>query len=140
MPVVYRDKKKRGIGAPKKITKAQLKEAIKGSGGIHNVICRKLGIGVSTLKNKLKAHPELAHLISEEKQNIRDYAMSIVIDAIVNKKDLKTAKWYLGMESSRLHGETGAVTSDLEVSIKEVSLPRIPTAKEWIETFAGLSR
>lgn len=83
-----------------KHTAEQVKAAIKGSGGIKTKIATKLGISRPTLDSYLQRWPTVKEAYEAERAVVDDVAESVVIDDIVNHKNVSTAMWWLRMKRS----------------------------------------
>jgi len=69
--------------------------AIKGSAGIKTTIAKRLNITRKTVDGYLDRWVTVKEAYMTEKAGIDDAARSVVIDDIVNKKNVETAKWWL---------------------------------------------
>lgn len=83
------------MARPKIINEKNLKLAIQGSFGNQAVIAKKLNCTYQTVYNAFKEYPNLKDLLEEERNKLLDSAEWVVSDAIVKKKDVKTAIWLL---------------------------------------------
>ena len=79
---------------PQKCTVRQILAAIKNSGGIKTSIARKLDISRFTLDNYEKKYPNVAKAIKEERDEIKDKALSNIYTK-VQSGDLSISQWYL---------------------------------------------
>lgn len=78
-------------------TKEQVKEAIKGTRGITEMIATKLGCNWHTAKAAIDRWQETRDAVIEERERSLDFAEGVILDAI-RQKDVKTAKWFLMMK------------------------------------------
>lgn len=63
-------------------TVQQFEKAIPNSGGLWNVIARKVGCDYHTAKNRISANPKLMQLYIAERETIGDVAESNIISSI----------------------------------------------------------
>jgi hypothetical protein len=83
------------MARPKIVNEKNLRLAIQGSFGNQAYIAKKLRCTYQTIYNAFKEYPQLRELLEEEHNKLLDSAEWVVADAIVNKKDVNTAKWVL---------------------------------------------
>ena len=83
------------MGKKTAVTAAQAIAAVKGTGGIKTQIARKLGVNRRTVDNYLLRWITFRDAYLEEKSGIDDMAVSVVVNDIVKRKNVSTAKWWI---------------------------------------------
>lgn len=78
----------------KRLNEENLRKAIEGSYGNLTVIRQRLGCTRQWLWKLLKKY-NVEEQLREEMDTLMDAAENVVASAIINKKDIKTAMWYL---------------------------------------------
>lgn len=83
---------------PKNITNKALKAALRKHAGVYVLAARDLGCDRTNVSQRVGRSPELQAYVQQIEDEIGDIAVGVIVDAIVSKKDVKTAKWYAGMK------------------------------------------
>ena len=94
----------------RKLSKAKIRAAIQGSGGLISRICTKTGYSWGAVRNMIDADPELLALVQDEEETIDDAAESTVIKKIIDG-DEQSAKWWLARRRKQKFGDAVDVTS-----------------------------
>ena len=81
-----------------KHTREEVIEAIKGSAGIKSTVARKLRIHRHTFDNYLNRWKSVRQAYEDERSQVDDAAVSVVVGDIVERKNVETAKWWLRMK------------------------------------------
>ena len=84
-------------------------KAIQGTAGVKSHIAKKLGVARSTLDSYLERWATVREAYDEEKAGVSDAARSVVINDIVNNRNVDTAKWWLRMKESEEFGDKSKV-------------------------------
>ncbi len=77
-----------------KVTKAQIKQALRKSGGIISQAAQKLGIARESLWERIQNHSDLKKVQEEAREAVTDMAESVIVKAIADG-DIDTARWFL---------------------------------------------
>ena len=93
-----------------RLSRAKIKAAIPGSGGIVAQICRATGYTWGAVRDFIEADDELRQLLEDEEARVDDLAEATVITSI---KDGNTqdAKWWLARRRRERFGANVDVTS-----------------------------
>jgi len=78
-----------------KVSREQVIKAIKGSAGVKKTIALRLSVSRPSVDAYLRRWKSASDAYMEEKSGVDDIALSVVINDIVNNKDVGTAKWWL---------------------------------------------
>ena len=78
----------------KKYRKSEVKEAIKGSGGLMKNVAKRLECSLGTVREYLDRNQDLQELMVQEMNATKDLANDLITQAIKDG-DISTAKWYL---------------------------------------------
>jgi len=106
-----------------RISRAKLKAAIPGSGGIITRICKTTGYTWGAVRDFIRADPELAQMLADEEALIDDAAESQVLKAI-SEGDMQTARWWLARRRRQRYGDQVDITSGGE---------RVTISLKWSE-------
>ena len=87
-----------------RLSKAKIKAAIVGSGGIISVICRRTGYSWGAVRDFIRKNQDLSDLLDEEQQSVDDMAELTLIERI-RKGDDQTAKWWLARRRRSVFGD-----------------------------------
>ena len=95
-------------------------KAIQGTAGVKSHIAKKLGVARSTLDSYLERWATVREAYDEEKAGVSDAARSVVINDIVNNRNVETAKWWLRMKESNEFGDKSKIehSGQTEIVIK----------------------
>ena len=77
------------------VTAEQVITAIKGSGGVKTTIAKRLNVTRQTVDNYLRRWVSVRDAYLEEKSGVDDAALSVVMQDIVNGRNVQTAKWWI---------------------------------------------
>lgn len=83
------------VNREKKITKVKYLKALKRSGGIKQEIAQRLGVTRKAVYDFLNKYPDMAEALQDEKDTLLDVTENLIIESIVNKKNVRDAKWWL---------------------------------------------
>lgn len=83
------------------ITNAQLKAALKASAGVYAMAAERLGTSRQNVYQRVQRSEELKAFVAEVEESLLDAAEAVIADAIVNKKDTKVARWFLGTKGKK---------------------------------------
>jgi hypothetical protein len=72
--------------------------AIPGTGGIISAIARKVGCDWHTAKKYIEAHASVKAVYDAECERVLDLAETVIIQSVIDDKDVQTAKWYLTLK------------------------------------------
>ena len=88
--------------AVKGITDEQIAEAIAKTAGNVTLIAEQLKCSRQNIDKRIKASEELLKLQAESVTRVTEIAIAVVVDKIVNKKDVTTAQWWLDRKAKHL--------------------------------------
>ncbi len=94
----------------KKVSRAKIKNAIPGSGGIVMIVARKTGYSWGAVREAIRADEELSRMMQEESETVNDFAELTIIEKIKNG-DENSAKWWLARTRRAKFGDNVDVTS-----------------------------
>lgn len=80
------------------ITEKALGNALRRHAGVCVLAARELGCDRSNITHRIRNSPKLQKIVQEIEDEVGDIAVGVIIDSIVSKKDVKTAKWYASMK------------------------------------------
>lgn len=83
------------MGTQTSKTAAEVIKAIKGTAGVKTTIAKKLGVSRQTVDSYLARWSTVREAYEEEKAGVDDAAVSVIINDIINNKDVGTAKWWV---------------------------------------------
>jgi predicted transcriptional regulator len=118
-----------------RITKANFKKALKGSGGIYSHVARKLGVSRQAVSQYIQKNPELMELIQQEEESINDLAESKLITKL-NEGDNQMIKFRLTTKAK----DRGYVERQEIVNSGNLSLNHTLTKEEKEELLEDLKR
>ncbi len=84
----------------KKLTKSNIKKAIKGSGGIISTIAKRLEVAWATAQTHINKYPETKSAYNDEVESILDLAESTIYKSI-KEGDTQDAKWLLSKRGKK---------------------------------------
>ncbi|MCB1719062.1 MAG: helix-turn-helix domain-containing protein [Candidatus Competibacteraceae bacterium] len=87
--------KKRESSTKTAVTAEQVIKAIKSSGGVKTTIAKRLNVTRQTVDNYLRRWVSVRDAYLEEKSGVDDAALSVVMQDIVNGRNVQTAKWWI---------------------------------------------
>ena len=100
----------------RKLTKSNIKDAIKGSGGIISTIAKRLNVAWGTAKTHIEKYEETKQAYQDEVESILDLAESSIYKSI-KEGDTQDAKWLLSKRGKQ-RGYGDNVNVNHEGSIK----------------------
>lgn len=83
-----------------RVSKAKIKKAIKGSGGIISAVARASGYAWMSVRRMIDEQPDLLELLRAEEETVLDVAESVVLTGL-KEGDLETAKYVLNTKGRR---------------------------------------
>ena len=108
----------------RKVSNERFLAAIPGTGGLHTVIAKKLGIDRHTVSDYIKRDPMLAAAVAEEVESTLDKVESVFINACLGK-DIQACMFYLKTKG-KSRGYTEKV--EQEVSSKQPLIVKLNEA------------
>ena len=87
-----------------RLSKAKIKAAIPGSGGIISVVCRRTGYSWGAVRDFIRNNPDLTAMLDEEQESVDDMAELTLIEKI-RKGDEQTARWWLARRRRNTFGD-----------------------------------
>jgi len=105
-----------------KISRAKVKKAIVGSGGIIARICKTTGYSWAAVRDMIKADAELTEMVVNEEETVDDAAENTLITKILGGDDA-VARWWLARRRSKRYGNKLDVTSDGKTIAPETMKP-----------------
>ena len=87
-----------------RLSKAKVKAAIQGSGGIISVICRRTGYSWGAVRDFIRKNADLTSMLDEEQESVDDMAELALIEKI-RKGDDQTARWWLARRRRNMFGD-----------------------------------
>lgn len=100
------------------VTLEQAIKAVGGSGGVKTTIAKRLNVTRQTIDNYLDRWATFRQAYEDEKSGVDDAAVSVVMNDIINNKNVDTAKWWVARKLDEFsdksrHEVTGADGRDL---------------------------
>ncbi len=86
---------KRNSSTKTAVSADEVIKAIKGSGGVKTTIAKRLNVTRQTVDNYLSRWATVRDAYIEEKAGMDDMALSVVMQDIVQNKNVNTAKWWI---------------------------------------------
>lgn len=80
---------------PKGITVGRLKASLRKHCGVYALAARDLGVDRSNVRRRVQRSPELMAFVAELEDQVLDVAEALILEAMVNRQDVATARWYL---------------------------------------------
>jgi len=101
-------------------------DAIPNSGGIVSTIARRVGCDWRTAKKYIDELPTVNQAYQNECERVLDIAESTIIDAMIQDKDVQTAKWYAMQKGrGRGYGEQRTVANIDLANLSDSQLERL---------------
>jgi len=101
-------------------------DAIPNSGGIVSTIARRVGCDWRTAKKYIDDLPTVNQAYQNECERVLDIAESTIIDAMIQDKDVQTAKWYAMQKGrGRGYGEQRTVANIDLANLSDSQLERL---------------
>lgn len=96
-------------------------KAIPGTGGVVAMIARRVGCTWNTANKYINEYATVKEAYENEKHNVDDAAKSLVIDDILTKKNVDTAKWWLRvkMPDEFAPKEKREIEGDIVITLKD---------------------
>lgn len=87
-------KGKNGSTGPKGISEAKYAAALTKHAGIYARAAKELGVARETVKERVEKSAVLQAVCANVEETVLDAVESVILDAIVSKQDIQTARWY----------------------------------------------
>lgn len=94
----------------KRVSRAKIKKAIPGSGGIVMIVARKAGYSWGAVRDAIRADEELSRMMQDEAETVNDFAELTIVEKIKNG-DENSARWWLARTRRAKFGDNVDVTS-----------------------------